>query len=88
MPGDIGEFRPIDAPGIPPECLFFAGVTPESVRQVQKFLDYEKVMKLCCRVKKHPNCCVLCAANNDCTRIPMHVRCRCVAEPFICDEEV
>jgi hypothetical protein len=84
---DFDELPQIGDPTIPPECLFFAGVTSDSVRQVKKFLDYRKVMNLCCRVIKHPNCCVLCAANNDCTKVPMHVRCRCRPDPFICDEE-
>jgi hypothetical protein len=80
MAGDIEDFRPIGDPTVPPECLFTAGVTPESVRDALKCLDFDDLLRLGCRVIKHPNCCALCAANNDCTKIPLHVRCRCKPE--------
>lgn len=50
-------------------------------------LDPERLLRLGCRVKKRPGCCVLCAANNDCARLPMHVRCHCVPEPYFMAEE-
>jgi hypothetical protein len=75
---DIEGFPQIGDPTIPPECLFSTEV--QGVRDALKCLDLDHLLKLGCRVIKHPNCCALCAANNDCTKIPMHVRCRCKPE--------
>lgn len=58
-----------------PRCFFSAEVDHEAAAQVVKALGSEGLLKTGCRVVKHPNCCVLCAANDDCGRIPLHVHC-------------
>lgn len=68
---------------IDPRCIYTIRVLESSAQEVFKALDPETLTKLGCRVLKHPDCCVLCAANNDCTRVPLHFRCRCKIEGFL-----
>lgn len=61
-----------------PECYFPIVIT--DVDDVLSQLDPRRMLEMGCRVKKHPDCCVLCAGNNDCRKLPIHVRCRCKPE--------
>ena len=69
--------------GLPAWCLYSVGLAKEGLDQIRRILDPRNALKTDCRVNKHPDCCVLCALNNDCGRLPMHVRCRCQPEPFL-----
>jgi hypothetical protein len=62
-------------------CVFYTRVS--GADEIKKLLDPKNALATACRVKKHPNCCILCAANNDCTRVPLHFRCRCVPEGYL-----
>jgi len=62
-------------------CVFFLRVS--GADEIKKMLDPEKLTKTGCRVVKHPDCCVLCAANNDCARVPLHYNCRCKPEGYL-----
>lgn len=64
-------------------CQYSVVVNRQSVDEVTKSLDMDVLTGLGCRVLKHPDCCVLCAANNDCARLPMHWNCRCRPEGFL-----
>lgn len=64
-------------------CQYSIVVNSQSVEDVKKSLDFKVLTSLGCRVLKHPNCCVLCAANNDCARLPMHWNCRCRPEGYL-----
>jgi hypothetical protein len=64
-----------------PECTYIAQVL--GIDDVLDVLDPELLLDTGCRVIKHPDCCVLCAANNDCRRLPMHFRCRCRPEGYL-----
>jgi hypothetical protein len=66
-------------------CVFFTRVSQAD--EVMKMLDPRQITALGCRVIKHPDCCVLCAANNDCDRLPVHVRCRCKPEGYLTIED-
>lgn len=66
-----------------PRCFFATDVDHEAAAQVLKAPGNEGLLQTGCRVAKHPNCCVLCAANDDCARIPLHVNCRCKPEPSV-----
>lgn len=73
---------------IDPRCLFYVEFTRESREEVKKMLDPPNILTgLGCRVVKHPDCCVLCAANEACERLPMHFRCRCKPEGYLELEE-
>lgn len=50
-------------------------VSRSDTDDVKRMLDPENIVDVGCRVLKHPDCCVLCAANNDCTRVPLHFNC-------------
>jgi hypothetical protein len=71
----------------PADCTFKLEIHPDQMRQIEEELDIERLTKYGCRVKKHPDCCVLCATNNDCRRVPVHVNCRCTPEPFLASFE-
>lgn len=58
-------------------------VSQSDTDDVKRMLDPENIVDVGCRVLKHPDCCVLCAANNDCTRVPLHFNCRCRTEGFL-----
>lgn len=69
-------------------CQYSIAVSRESSDDVKKSLDIDQLMSLGCRVIKHPDCCVLCAANNDCARLPVHWNCRCKPEGFLTFSEL
>jgi hypothetical protein len=73
--------RKIDA-----ECSFSISVSSSDMDDTMKQLDPEFLVRAGCRVIKHPDCCVLCAANNDCARLPVHYQCRCKPEGFLAIE--
>ena len=64
-------------------CKGGVSFVQSSVDQVKKLLDPRNALEMDCRVKKHPDCCILCALNNDCDRLPMHVRCRCTPDVYL-----
>jgi hypothetical protein len=66
-----------------PRCFFAAEPDHEAAARVLKALGSEGLLKTGCRVVKAPDCCVLCAANDDCARVPLHPRCRCRPEPSV-----
>jgi hypothetical protein len=74
--GTTGRQQRVDA-----ACLFLIEV--EGADDVKRKLDPKIALETGCRVIKHPDCCVLCAANNDCTRIPLHWQCRCKPEGYL-----
>lgn len=65
-----------------PDCLFIFFLPDEAMKEVRLSLDIENLTKVGCRVIKHPDACVLCVANDDCSRLPIHVNCRCKPEHF------
>jgi len=73
-----------------PACQFSSAFSPDDVDDLMKTLDPRVLLGTGCRVLKHPKCCFLCAMNEDCSRIPLHVNCRCKPEPYVSlgDEEL
>lgn len=65
------------------DCTFHIKVDPSSLAELKRLLDVDHLSRAGCRVKKHPDCCHLCAMNNDCTRLPLHFECRCVPEGYL-----
>lgn len=65
-----------------PDCTYSIGLSKASYDAAMDELD-ERNLEARCRVIKHPQCCVLCAANNDCTKLPVHFRCRCRPEMYL-----
>lgn len=63
-----------------PDCYFPIQMT--NVDEILELLHPDRLLEHGCRVIKRPGCCALCAANEDCRRIPMHVRCHCVPELY------
>lgn len=61
-------------------CILPVTFAADSLAALHAMLDPNNVMHAGCEVKKHPDCCVLCVLNNDCSRLPVHIRCRCVPE--------
>ena len=68
------------------ECYF--PIKVEGSDDAKRELQPELALSLGCRVMKHPDCCVLCAANNDCDLIPLHWNCRCRPEGYLEIEDV
>lgn len=68
-------------------CVLTARVAREGIATVKKMLDLRNITDTGCWVKKRPDCCELCRRNNDCSRIPMHVRCHCIAVPYLSIDE-
>lgn len=64
-------------------CQYSVSVNRENSEEIKKSMDIDQLTKIACRVLKHPGCCVLCAANNDCSRLPVHWNCRCRPEGFL-----
>ena len=62
-------------------CLF--SVEVQGAEDAKRELHPDNVLEMGCRVIKHPDCCILCAANEDCARIPLHFNCRCVPEGYL-----
>ncbi len=60
-----------------PECTFSASFTKTSMDEILYALDAKRIQEMGCHVIKHPGCCVLCAMNDNCWRLPVHFRCRC-----------
>jgi hypothetical protein len=59
-------------------CNISVAIARETQALVEEMLSPEFIERNCqCKVIKHPDCCVLCRVNNDCAKIPMHIRCRC-----------
>jgi hypothetical protein len=67
----------------PATCTYSIQLDRDSLRDIEELLDVERITKAGCRVKKHPDCCVLCAMNNDCARIPLHFNCKCAPEVYL-----
>jgi hypothetical protein len=65
------------------DCYYPIKIDPSSLAELKRLLDADHLARVGCRVVKHSDCCVLCAMNTDCTRLPMHWRCRCVAEGYL-----
>lgn len=65
------------------ECVVIVEWTRESLADLRKALDPNNVLHTGCKVKKHPDCCHLCTLNEDCSRLPVHVNCRCQPEPVL-----
>lgn len=69
---------------LPDWCVYSVDFTRESLEQVRKMLDPPNITTgFGCRVVKHPDCCILCAMNDDCERIPLHYNCRCKPEGYL-----
>lgn len=64
-------------------CVYSIQVSEPDAQEIRKMLDPENVIGMGCRVIKRPDCCVLCRMNEDCSRIPLHVRCHCTIEPYL-----
>jgi hypothetical protein len=67
----------IDENGV---CWFSTEVPQEQKDTVKAALQPERFLEYGCRVIKEPGACIICVANDDCARIPMHVHCRCKPE--------
>jgi hypothetical protein len=65
------------------DCTYPIRVDPSTLAEVKRLIDPDHLSRAGCRVIKHPDCCVLCAMNNDCTKVPMHFRCRCKTEVYL-----
>jgi hypothetical protein len=65
------------------ECTYQVWLSEASVAEIKRLLDPDYLTRAGCRVVKHPDCCVLCAMNNDYSRIPLHFRCRCRPEGYL-----
>jgi hypothetical protein len=62
-----------------PNCRITVTLDSETEELVKNLLDPKRLPERCrCFVRKHPDCCALCRANNSCLLIPMHFQCRCV----------
>lgn len=70
-----------------PRCMVSIEFTRESA-DLMKMLDPDNLLRTGCRVIKHPDCCILCAANEDCSRLPVHINCRCKPETYLDAEGV
>lgn len=57
------------------ECTYQVWLSQSTKDEIKRLLDPDFLSRAGCRVIKHPNCCILCAMNNDCTRIPLHYNC-------------
>lgn len=68
-------------------CIIPIQVAQDSATLLKQLLDPRKVLDTGCRVIKHPHCCAICAANNDCKKVPVHVMCRCKPEPYLINAE-
>ena len=68
---------------IDPRCTYSASVSKSSLAEAKRLLEAVQKLEMGCRVIKHPDCCVLCAANNDCGRLPVHYNCRCKPDNYL-----
>lgn len=68
---------------VDPNCTYQVWLSKADLEEIKDLLDPEYLTRAGCRVIKHPNCCILCAMNNDCTRIPLHFHCRCKPEGYL-----
>jgi hypothetical protein len=68
------------------KCEFVVCPDEEKSREVkadlEKIRDYP-ITGFGCKVIKHPDACILCVANDDCDRLPVHVKCRCKPAPIV-----
>lgn len=65
-------------------CRIVTTIVQETQQMLEQLLDSSRIEQNCdCIVKKHPDACIVCRANNDCARVPVHAKCRCVKE-FSC----
>lgn len=64
-------------------CEFFVSPTAASLAAVKALLNPNNVLGTGCKVGKHPDCCGLCAANDDCDKLPVHPECRCYRIPTL-----
>lgn len=60
-----------------PRCNFFLSVDPRSLADTRAEMTIDNMLETCCEVIRQPDCCILCAENDDCARLPMHWNCRC-----------
>jgi hypothetical protein len=65
------------------ECTYQVWLSKADLDDIKRQLDPDFLSRAGCRVIKHPDCCVLCAINNDCSRIPLHWNCRCKPEGYL-----
>jgi len=73
---DGGRQARIDA-----ACLFAVAIS--NIDDVLKQLEPDNALEAGCRVIKHPDCCAICALNNDCDKVPLHIQCRCKRDGFL-----
>lgn len=59
------------------DCLYGIAINATALLAA---LHPDKALVAGCEVRKQPDCCPLCAMNNDCNRVPVHEHCHCVAE--------
>jgi hypothetical protein len=64
-------------------CVIGIKAATDAVAVLKAMLSPTNVLDSGCRVRKHPDACALCVANNDCSRLPVHVNCRCQPEPYL-----
>lgn len=64
-------------------CTYQAVVDEKKADDLKRMLEPDDLMRMDCRVIKHPDCCAPCRANNDCERLPMHVQCRCRRDDYL-----
>lgn len=64
-------------------CVVAFQMAAESVANIKKMLHALNGLDSGCRVQKHPDCCHLCEVNNDCSKVPVHVNCRCERVPYL-----
>jgi hypothetical protein len=65
------------------DCTYDTTWSRLSIEAVLSELDPDRLTRAGCRVIKHPDCCVLCATNNDCRLLPRHFNCRCRPEGYL-----
>lgn len=58
-----------------PWCHFGVRFAAEALASLKAALDPDNALHWGCRVIKHPDCCVLCALNENCQDLPMHANC-------------
>lgn len=66
-----------------PWCHFGVRFAAEALASLKAALDPDNALHWGCRVIKHPDCCVLCALNENCQDLPMHANCRCKPDRFL-----
>lgn len=65
------------------DCTYSTSMSKGDIESALREFDPDRITRSGCRVIKHPDCCVLCAANNDCRLLPLHWNCRCRPEGYL-----